>query len=49
MAEEINYHLAAALARNGEVEEARRLLENVLREGGDFASREQAEELLLQL
>jgi Tfp pilus assembly protein PilF len=46
---EIQYHLAAAMAKQGMNDEARQILEVVLKEGGVFASREAAVELLLQL
>lgn len=45
----ILYHLAAGLAKLGKNDDARRTLEQALREGGEFASREDAEELFLQL
>lgn len=45
----VQYHVAAALAKLGKRDEARQILEAVLRDGGSFADREEAEELLLQL
>ncbi|WP_405242520.1 XrtA/PEP-CTERM system TPR-repeat protein PrsT [Lentisalinibacter salinarum] len=46
---QVTYHLAAALARAGEPAEARALLEDVLSSGQDFASQEEAEQLLESL
>lgn len=46
---EVQYHLAAAMIKQGLHDDARQILETVLREGGAFTSREAAEELLLQL
>ena len=46
---EIRYHLAAALAKSGEEGEARVLLEQVLSIDETFASRDEAQRLLLQL
>jgi putative PEP-CTERM system TPR-repeat lipoprotein len=43
------YHLAAALAKMGDSDRARGILEAVLRDNGAFPGREEAEELLLQL
>lgn len=46
---EYQYHFAAALAKQGQVERARTILEETLRNAGDFAGRDAAEELLLRL
>ena len=46
---QINYHLAIALARSGARPEARRLLENLLKQASAFPERAQAEAVLRQL
>jgi putative PEP-CTERM system TPR-repeat lipoprotein len=43
------YHLAVALAKTGNSDDAREILEAILRENGDFPTRKEAEEMLLQL
>jgi putative PEP-CTERM system TPR-repeat lipoprotein len=48
-APDIQYHFAAALARQGETTEARRVLESILAEQREFSSREQAQALLAEL
>jgi putative PEP-CTERM system TPR-repeat lipoprotein len=46
---DIGYHLAEGLARSGEPEQARVVLEQALAEGNQFASRAEAERLLGEL
>jgi Tfp pilus assembly protein PilF len=46
---DIRYHLAAALARAGKTDEARRGLEELLKSDTSFQSRPQAEKLLKEL
>jgi Flp pilus assembly protein TadD len=48
-APDIQYHFAAALAREGDTVEARRVLEAILSTSRDFSSREQAQALLAEL
>ena len=46
---DIQYHFAAALARSGDATEARKVLESLLRDEREFATREQAAALLAGL
>ncbi len=46
---EIGYHLAAGLVRAGQTEEARSVLAQALADGGQFATRGEAEQLLAEL
>ncbi len=46
---DIGYHLAAGLARAGETEEARSVLAQALADGGQFATRSEAEQLMGEL
>lgn len=45
----IRYHLAAALARNGDPAQARRMLEGLLARGGEFPQRAEVQALLATL
>ena len=46
---EIRYHHAAALAKLGQVDEARRTLDEILAGDEDFSGRKDAESLLAEL
>ena len=46
---EVKYHLAVALAESGKANEARTILQEILADNGQFASREKAEALLATL
>jgi Tfp pilus assembly protein PilF len=46
---EVRYHLAAGLARNGDREEARDILQELLDGDDDFSSRRDAEDMLASL
>jgi Tfp pilus assembly protein FimV len=46
---DIRYHYAAALARSGERDQARQLLDDLVANGGEFSSRSEAAALLQSL
>ena len=46
---EVRYHLAVGLSKAGQIEEARRTLEEILATDENFASRDEARNLLAQL
>lgn len=48
-APDVGYHYASALAKSGNKQEARKLLERTLAESKEFASRQEAQDLLKQL